>query len=398
MWNDQWPRQQQRRRLSDADRMLWKGTLHLPRSPAQGPNDNDEGGRQKEEPTAEDATGRSSTDQQSLVKLQIPDRWTLLHIPKTAGDSFMRDTPNHLPLGTFLRGNHEESLARTYNHAPILTLLREPTSHVLSQYLECKYDRWAQEATKGTGFPGMGKLDDVMGGFDEWIQHFVDAVRQENYGDSSAFHCYDPYNMQSRYLAADRSLWRAHVTRKREDRFPSVDVAKENLLNKIHLVGIVKHYAASLCLLEYHAMGGQLVTPECQVCNETTRKIALATSGNLTHEKHSVPPHSIDMISNKTRASIEREMTLTDQEIYRTGLELFEKDVDAVYKATGVDLLCRRWASQPPLSPLDEGFLISPSTTRAIPQVGITLQCTWMSGLLGLLVWVRNRRPSLKNR
>ena len=368
--------QGQKRRLSALDEQLWNGTLELP-YPANNKKHDE--------------------------RAEIPEHWTLLHIPKTAGDSLMLDAPKHLPIGTTLTGNCESSLARTKKDAPIVVLLREPTSHVLSQFLECKYDWWGKAQTNGTSFPGMGKLDDVMGGFDAWIKHFVDIARHRKYGPSVAFNCYDPYNMQARYLAAGVSLSGAHLTRQRKDRFPSVTAAKKKLMQQVQVVGIVKHYPASICLLEYHAMGGQLVTPECQVCDETTQKISLATSDALFHEAHDVPPHSISMISNATRAIIEGEMTRVDKELYRAGLKLFQQEVDAVYEATGVDLLCRppqqmlKGAAKSGKRNSSEKRLILPPT-RTSRQLGVIYQLALITGLLGLVTWVFVFAPRQRRR
>ena len=100
--------------------------------------------------------------------------WSYIHVPKTAGDSFMTLSSRHMPTGSSLQGNEEKSYSLTTPKSnPMVLFLREPTEHVLSQFLECKYDSWGQKQTNGTAFPGLMNKDDTMAGFDEWIQHFL---------------------------------------------------------------------------------------------------------------------------------------------------------------------------------------------------------------------------------
>jgi len=185
-----------------------------------------------------------------------------IHIPKTGGDSFMKDSPRHMAKGQTLKGNHEKSFlysaSNEMNDDPgiqAMVMLRNPLAHVLSQFLECKYDDWGQIVTNHTDFPGYGQFYSVLAGFDSWIEHFV--TNAEKYGESHAYNCYDPWNMQTRYMAVKDDL-NAHYPTTQEGRFPSLTKAQASLRNPRLIVGILEHYAASLCLLEYHALQGQL--------------------------------------------------------------------------------------------------------------------------------------------
>ena len=75
----------------------------------------------------------------------VPRTWTFIHIPKTAGDSFMKEAGNHMLTGTNVRGNRERPFLASDTSLPMVVFLRNPMSHVLSQFLECKYDSWGKK-------------------------------------------------------------------------------------------------------------------------------------------------------------------------------------------------------------------------------------------------------------
>jgi hypothetical protein len=263
-----------------------------------------------------------------------PKLWTFIHIPKTAGDSFLTDAPNHMTTQTNVLGNKERSLKFSDTSVPMVVFLREPTSHVLSQFLECKYDGWGQNTTKGTGFPGYHKLEDALLGFDEWVRHFHGLEKRPRFGKYAAFNCYDPFNMQARYMVTNAKS--PHFATTKSDRWPDLATSRKRLA-ELQVVGIVEHYPASLCVFEYHAGGRTFLTDDCQVCDEEGQ---LKVAKSLVHHSHGVPPHSIHSISNETLELI-HDMTRIDQQLYQTGLEMFVQHVDSIRHETGMDLLCR---------------------------------------------------------
>ena len=85
----------------------------------------------------------------------------------------------------------------------LVAMLRAPRDHVLSQYLECRYDAWGKRMTRGTGFPLNGTNEGA--GFKSWLAHFSSPKWRPWHGD---FNCYNPINMQAACalaLAADIS-------------------------------------------------------------------------------------------------------------------------------------------------------------------------------------------------
>ena len=107
----------------------------------------------------------------------------------------------------------------------IMSFFRAPRAHVYSQFLECKHDNWGKRVTKGSDFPRQhGDPED----FATWVDHFYDSWNKEVFMrfpiyyyyhyplffitkpqdepekrkiELECFHCYHPYNMQSRAMS-----------------------------------------------------------------------------------------------------------------------------------------------------------------------------------------------------
>merc|ERR1719502_1609016 len=102
-----------------------------------------------------------------------------LHIPKCAGTSFKADVLKNLPHAHVASGEgcYEGHTQR------MMTLLRDPRPHVLSQYFHCR----TSEAHKlGNNF--------VPATFPEWISGLITLLRWSNLNILS---CYNPSNMMS---------------------------------------------------------------------------------------------------------------------------------------------------------------------------------------------------------
>jgi hypothetical protein len=264
-----------------------------------------------------------------------------IHIPKTAGESFLLDSPFHISVGSTMQGNHEKTYYETpslflsdYQKRYSVVFLRQPTSHVLSQFLECKYDPYFRNFA--TTLPGYNELENATAGFDAWIKNFIDMELQNKYGKEPSYRCYEPWNMQARYMTASGKN-DPHFAKDRSGRLPSLDLAETNL-RKIDVVGITEYYSASLCLLEYLALDGAL-SPLCQKCDPTTGKIIAQKQQH--RESHGVPHHSVDMISEQSLQFIENNLTSIDQELYKVGRHLFDEQIEQIWRTTSVDLLCR---------------------------------------------------------
>ena len=304
------------------------------------PSTNDVIGQRRALSQADGVVFQGTVSQAGNETKFVHKQFHYIHIPKTAGESFLLDSPAHIGVGSTVKGNSE----KTYLETPELFLndpsrysvvfLRKPTSHVLSQFLECKYDPYFQART--IQLPGSSSLDSAIDGFDEWISHFIDIGLTMMYGKDFGYRCYEPWNMQARFMTASGKN-DPHFATDQRGRIPSLKMAETNL-RKMNIVGITEYYSASLCLLEFVALDGEL-SPLCRQCDPTTGKII---AQEIQHrETHGVPHHSVDMISDQSWKFIENNLTTVDQQLYAIGLQLFADRIEQVWRDTGVDLLCR---------------------------------------------------------
>lgn len=274
------------------------------------------------------AVTRSSAD-----SISSNSSYRFIHIPKTAGASFLVESPRHMPVGTTLQGNREKTFLGTPGLSEdMVILLRQPIKHCLSQFMECKHDEWGKVVTTGTAFPRSSDNNNTnftdYDDFEVWVDHFLNHTE---FGKRFAFHCYDPYNLQTRFLVNNRY---ARFVRDATELEPSLDVAKSNL-DSIGLVGISDYYEASVCLFEYHTLGGKLL-PEYCTCQGSRLQLF---DKNMTRLTHHVPKHSIHGLHAKLFQKVHR-LVRVDLQLYDYALRRFQRQLQKVRITTGVDLLC----------------------------------------------------------
>lgn len=258
----------------------------------------------------------------------------IIHIPKTAGTSLVRDgktlaRKTKPKLKVF---QAERCFGLLFDGAKqsafIVTALRQPRAHVLSQYLECGFDHWGKKVTKNTNFPR--STGNFMGGFVDWVHHFYVRGEAGTWGGENDFKCYNPINHQTRQLSCVGAhafgLESHHVFADAAPR--TIEEATKNM-RKLNALVITELYAESLCLVEYKLLG-QL--PASCTCD-------LMSTRHVSHVSHHVPPHSIADIPAKTLKEIDA-ITKKDQAVYFQGLKYFLLDIEAVEVATNRTILC----------------------------------------------------------
>jgi hypothetical protein len=294
---------------------------------------------------------------------QAREYYRLVHIPKTGGDSFLSDSRAVLPRSAFICGAETAYRYHRTGGGKTVAMLRNPTSHVLSQFLECKYDGWGRLVTRNTAFP-RGHPQNATDGFSQWLSHF--ALQAEPQGRprgaiepgasgalsagvgavgagiasagaagaaiaanrstacSDMFGCYSPWNMQTRYFTdTDACLCEPHNACPLQF-VPDLESAKRNI-ERISVLGLVENYTLSLCLLEFDARG---IVPGA--CTDPARFGSRLR--RETHRAHGVPPHSIAMLSPSDRELISR-LVRADEELYALARARFERDVRAMVAA-----------------------------------------------------------------
>jgi len=261
----------------------------------------------------------------------------LIHIPKTAGTSLGKD----VKLDNYVQSLDMRVLNWEWCFPPHqksdafhLMMLRSPRAHVMSQFLECKYDWWGKMVTQNTSFPRT--LEDTLG-FAVWLDHFWPPRDYdcdcEDMGDCDCFreddfNCYNPHNMQSRSLTCSGTgPYNSHHVAPDTGIVPSAQEAVANL-GKIEWVGIVELYEESLCLFFYKVEGRLRDHCACRKDNPERH-----------HNDHGVPPHNVE---NQARAVLDLvdRITAVDQVVYRAAAHRVVNELRVLEKKAGVRIIC----------------------------------------------------------
>ncbi|CAJ1381195.1 unnamed protein product [Effrenium voratum] len=249
----------------------------------------------------------------------------LIHTPKAAGDSFLKDAPRVLPRGSTLVGNGEDCWQGGHGEGQALVMFfRHPLKHVLSQFLHCKHEgrnymtRWSWQA-----------FDGLYGGLKEWLGNWSGPVIQ-NLTRSFVLGCYNPWNQQTRHLTSANSFHPFHCNGfdALMQRHPDFDQAARHM-DELHFVGMVDLYTESLCLFGFFASS---TLPEGCAC-ETHAHF------NVTHHAHGVPAHELRDVEDELQKTM-AEMVQTDQRIFRLALKRFKWQARYVEDVSGVQVLC----------------------------------------------------------
>jgi len=252
-----------------------------------------------------------------------------LHIPKTAGTSFAGDIKKI--VGDNMKVDSHEGCFGDSPHARagVVTMLRHPRDHVLSQYTFC-----ATSTDKGPKF-----IQDTMPStFGSWLQEwsrlrkegrahrdFSVAPSQHNqpWCSNLPFKCYSPLNLQSQRFTCE-------TANKYSDKL-NVDRAVENMQASF-FVGIVEAYQESMCLL--HAKTLNTLPTWCNCKDEKARKetgLLQASHGTVSHSVQDVPKELLQDVDSFTEG---------DRELYRAAVHRFMNETREVEERHGVKILC----------------------------------------------------------
>jgi len=222
-------------------------------------------------------------------------------------------------------------------------MFRNPRAHILSQYLECKHDDWGKWITNGTSFPREGSDE---AGFDEWLNHFLTESKlheldpvDHSYSD---FRCYNPWNMQSRYLTRGRPSFMkgqpryafnrhlpGHHAYSAEDIEPAASQVVHSL-NDLAWIGVVELFSESLCLLEYQFKGE---FPETCTCSSPHR------GETESHESHHVPAHDVKNLTRGVLEKVDR-LSSIDSIAYSISLALVLNRIRTLELAQRSQIIC----------------------------------------------------------
>jgi len=278
----------------------------------------------------------------SASAADLPKSYLFIHIPKSAGSSFLQDSVSHMPMGAQMRGNGEKAFDNTHpKHGQVLVVfLRNPLKQVLSQFLECKYDDWGKWVTKNTLFPR--DMSGVYAGFDAWVAHFLEMRGAVPGGGGAAYSygCFCPWNMQTRYIGTGYPLSNSGDSRLESPshflpsgeliyREPDLELAKAHL-DRMYFIGLADLYTESLCLFRYYTTGS---LPDGCACGQHEPV-------SETHISHGVPHHSIDDLSPQLLSDVGK-LTRQDVQLFAIALGKFEHQLSVVERAVDREVVCR---------------------------------------------------------
>jgi len=281
--------------------------------------------------------------------------YRFVHIAKTAGTSFLRDARQHLSNRTALVGAEDcYKNIRSGNNVYFEKLglgpgttregatpvhmsafLRFPRAHVLSLFLECKYDRWGKTLTKQRGPFAANSYASDMAAFGAWMLYFTSPSwsPREAHGD---FDCYNPWNMQSRHFVCSGSYpYLAHhalVGTKPTPLVPPMDEVQHSF-DRMEWVGITELYHESLCVFHYGMFAALPLGCDCAASSATQNH------KRDTHETHHVPKHDVAEYPADLLALIDT-VTVRDHQLYIRGVGRFIDRARSVERATRIRIIC----------------------------------------------------------
>lgn len=276
-----------------------------------------------------------------------------VHIAKSGGMSARQDLPKHLrPVAENAQSDsaHPEFVA-TERCWPalspdwdVITIFRNPIAHVRSQWNHCHHDLDHFFAPKD--------LPETM---TSWLRYWVNVgdeplVRGKEEGEKRpellGFHCYIPWNLQSRMLSCTGSN-RPHdddlVKLDAWGRYAVNETKALQHVNDLAVAGITEYYHETMCLI--HAKYRRTLPKECDCAGAAWKAFPMAhvdhKSGNY-REEGQLSGEDLGLIRKLTRA---------DRKVYRAALTRFVDDIRAVEENFGMKILCSN-----PLEDLAKNF------------------------------------------
>eukprot|EP00927_Polykrikos_kofoidii_P015180 TRINITY_DN16733_c1_g2_i1.p1 TRINITY_DN16733_c1_g2~~TRINITY_DN16733_c1_g2_i1.p1 ORF type:complete len:356 (-),score=36.03 TRINITY_DN16733_c1_g2_i1:29-1096(-) len=252
-----------------------------------------------------------------------------MHIPKTAGVSFVRDLLTTLPssVGIYsweacypefvnlISGDMGEQLGGL--GGGIVTMLRDPSDQVYSQYRMCFDTDWGKEQMATSSSKGASMS------FSAWLQHFTTNFTTDD------FNCYHPFNMQTRGFTCQYPEDPHHESDNPEEH--GVGAAVENMIHA-SFVGITELYQESLCLLHAHF---NMQLPGWCDCED---KLAWS-SFEQSNVDHGSQAHDRANLTEQDRVLLDM-ITENDRLLYDVAVARFREHARLTERRLGVKILC----------------------------------------------------------
>ena len=211
---------------------------------------------------------------------------------------------------------------RTYNEsaaaANLYTLIRDPREHVLSQYFHCTESTDAGPSLRK-------KRKEALGTLDNWLETWVDEIDAKMDDDEvKKMPCYDPRNMQSRFVDYDPLKWKNHD-----------DVALSDLRKRFTVIGPFDQMDKALCVTFIHYTGW--VPPHCDCTGgQQDRGVNHGRLGDGF--SHGVVHHGHSFNTTNYQDELIRKLTEKDMLLYEGVKRLFSEHVTDLENKMNVTL------------------------------------------------------------
>eukprot|EP00984_Skeletonema_dohrnii_P006433 scaffold2300_cov116-Skeletonema_dohrnii-CCMP3373.AAC.1 len=221
-----------------------------------------------------------------------------IHIPKSGG---------------------EDMIVNSNIHKHAYTMVRNPTHHVLSQYFHCK---------EGS-FKGKSTFMNIT--LDEWLNYHVDRIPRKRKRQSlrtskvatKDFNCYDPIDLQSRYVG-----------------FHSMDTKETELKERFDVIGVLDEIGRSICATIILYTGE---VPAICICS-TGANVA-EKRRRLDFQDHGVKHHGATFdLTDKQQAKI-AQLTVLDTVLYQRAKKVFDDQLLLFFDLLQLLSLSTGWSS-----------------------------------------------------
>lgn len=184
----------------------------------------------------------------------------------------------------------------------VYTIVRNPRTHVISQYFHCKESR-----------PHRNRAHFMPERLDEWLDAHVSHIQNATHVPN--FRCYNPINMQSTYAAFDKNT------------------TKAALKQRYNVIGVHSQMDKTVCIIFLWFTG--YFPPQCNCSmDQNNRRLA------RKHD-HGVSHHGDTFNTTASQKAAIDILTQTDALLYKMATELFEEQIQEVEEELGV-VLCEK--------------------------------------------------------
>jgi len=239
-----------------------------------------------------------------------------LHIPKCGGTSFDSDVRTYFP-----DFHHSEGCYDDHTSERMITMLRNPRTHVLSQYFHCRTSKYHSYGQKL-----------IHASFPEWIESWYDHLTEMDRFKHQPFCCYRPNNLMTARFSCGNG-----ISEKDAHFHPApIPLLKEKIAN-LTFVGLLEAYSESLCLLRIRETGQ--FPDECD-CETERVGHTVDKPIEVKHITNGVQKHNISDYSEDVLKKVDK-LTSLDKVLYELGKARFLADVQEAEKRHHKRILCR---------------------------------------------------------